>query len=107
METVKPLIEEKQHEPDLVHRTGSMRLFADPTRLEQVLVNLLTNAAKYTDEGGHITLTAQHDGKVVVTVKDDGVGIPPEMFPASSTSSSRLTGRSTALTAGSASGSRW
>jgi len=53
----------------------------DPTRLAQVLTNLLTNAAKYTPEGGHIRLTAaREDGAAVVRVRDDGAGIPQEML---------------------------
>ena len=57
-------------------------LRADATRLEQVVVNLLTNAAKYTDEGGHIWLTAQQEGdEVVLRVRDTGVGIAPELLP--------------------------
>ena len=59
-----------------------MRLDADPTRLEQILVNLLTNAAKYTPPGGRIQLTAgTEDGEVVFRVRDNGVGIAPELLP--------------------------
>ena len=55
---------------------------ADPTRLEQVAVNLLTNAAKYTQNEGHIRLTARREGdEIAIAVKDDGVGIPPEKLP--------------------------
>jgi signal transduction histidine kinase len=54
-------------------------LLADPARLEQVLVNLLTNAAKYTDDGGRIWLTvAEEDEMCVLRVRDTGVGIPAE-----------------------------
>jgi PAS domain S-box-containing protein len=81
VESVRPLIEQKKHNLTLFIAQGYMGLLADQTRIEQVLVNLLTNAATYTKEGGHITLTAQHDGKVTVTVKDNGVGIPPDMLP--------------------------
>jgi CheY-like chemotaxis protein/anti-sigma regulatory factor (Ser/Thr protein kinase) len=57
-------------------------LNADAARLEQVLVNLLTNAAKYTDEGGHIWLTITRDGdECTMRVRDDGVGIAPELLP--------------------------
>jgi len=62
---------------------------ADVTRLEQLFGNLLNNASKYTEEGGHIWLSAEVAGNehrdavgdVVVTVRDDGIGIDPEMLP--------------------------
>jgi CheY-like chemotaxis protein len=56
----------------------------DATRLEQVVVNLLNNAAKYTDEGGHIWLTVKQEEdevEVVLRVRDTGVGIAPELLP--------------------------
>jgi signal transduction histidine kinase len=57
-------------------------LDADPTRLAQVVANLLNNAAKYTPAGGTVTLTAAaEDGWVEIKVTDTGVGIPPEMQP--------------------------
>ena len=57
-------------------------LEGDPVRLAQVFSNLLTNAAKYTEEGGLISLTAQRQGNdVVVSVRDNGIGIGPEMLP--------------------------
>ncbi|WP_434045598.1 MULTISPECIES: chemotaxis protein CheB [Sorangium] len=53
----------------------------DPARLQQVQVNLLNNAAKYTPRGGHVTLEARRvDGHAVIRVRDDGVGIPKEML---------------------------
>ncbi|MET5012872.1 ATP-binding protein, partial [Burkholderia pseudomallei] len=55
---------------------------ADPTRLAQVLSNLLNNAAKYTPDGGqiHLSVDAQGD-EVRVRIADNGVGIPPGMLP--------------------------
>jgi two-component system CheB/CheR fusion protein len=54
---------------------------ADAARLQQILANLLNNAAKYTPPGGHVALSARRDGKqVVLSVKDDGMGIPPQMI---------------------------
>jgi two-component system CheB/CheR fusion protein len=54
----------------------------DPARLEQVFVNLLTNAAKYTDEGGRLTVVGElTDGGVVVRVRDTGIGIRPDLLP--------------------------
>mgnify|MGYP003288116254 CR=1 FL=1 len=57
-------------------------LDADPIRLAQVLSNLLNNAAKYTERGGHIWLSAERHGyEAVVTVRDTGTGIPAELLP--------------------------
>jgi two-component system CheB/CheR fusion protein len=54
---------------------------ADPTRLQQIQVNLLSNAAKYTPRGGRVNLELRReDGHAVIEVGDDGVGIPPEML---------------------------
>ena len=81
-QAVRSLIEEKRHELAFHHGFGSMLVDADPTRLEQVVANLLTNAAKYTDPGGQITISAKAEGsEVVIRVADTGVGIPPEMLP--------------------------
>ncbi len=58
---------------------GQLWVDADPTRFEQIVVNLLNNAAKYSDNGGHIRLTANREGNnVVIRVRDTGIGIPPE-----------------------------
>jgi PAS domain S-box-containing protein len=60
----------------------AIRVEADPTRLEQVFVNLLSNAAKYTEAGGHIDVVAERqDEEVSVLVRDTGIGIAPEMLP--------------------------
>jgi len=57
-------------------------LDADPTRLSQVFSNLLNNAAKFMDDGGHISVTAELEGGFVhVRVRDCGVGIAPELLP--------------------------
>jgi signal transduction histidine kinase len=56
-------------------------MLADPVRIEQVVVNLLNNAAKYTEDGGEIRLTLEGQGKEgILTVKDTGVGIVPSML---------------------------
>jgi signal transduction histidine kinase/ActR/RegA family two-component response regulator len=81
VDTCRPLVESRGHELAVTLPTAPVRLFADPARLEQVLTNLLTNAARYTPEGGRIWLTAAAEGgEAVVRVRDTGIGIPPEML---------------------------
>jgi CheY-like chemotaxis protein len=64
-----------------VERKG-LTVKGDPTRLNQVVSNLLTNAAKYTPPGGHITIrTERHDDHVIIRVRDTGMGIAPEVLP--------------------------
>lgn len=76
IETSRPLIDECGHQLVLTLPPHKLFVNADPTRLAQVFMNLLTNAAKYMDSGGRIELTAvqEHD-EVLVTVKDTGIGI--------------------------------
>ncbi len=82
LETARPLIEARRHELFLSLPDQPVPLYADPTRLEQVVLNLLTNAAKYTPEGGSVSLTAyREDAQAVVRVRDTGVGINPELLP--------------------------
>jgi PAS domain S-box-containing protein len=80
--TVRSLIDQRKHELTVSLSPQAIWLHADAARLEQVVVNLLTNAAKYTDEGGHIWLTVQQEGEeAVLRVRDTGVGIAPEILP--------------------------
>ena len=82
VETARPLIDQRRHELTVSLPTHPIWLNADASRLEQVVVNLLTNAAKYTDEGGHIWLTVQEEGTdCVLRVRDTGVGIAPDLLP--------------------------
>ncbi len=82
VETVQPLIVERGHQLILDVSDGSMRVFGDPLRLTQALGNVLSNAAKYTENDGRITLTArQVDGVVEIRVRDTGIGIPPDLQP--------------------------
>jgi signal transduction histidine kinase len=61
---------------------GLPEILADPERMEQVLGNLLSNALRYTPQGGKIRLGAyQQDGSLVLSVQDNGSGIPPEILP--------------------------
>jgi PAS domain S-box-containing protein len=77
----RPLIESRGHQLILELPREPIRLDADPTRLEQVVTNLLNNAAKYTMPGGHIWLSAELDGKeAVVRVRDTGIGVPPDVL---------------------------
>jgi PAS domain S-box-containing protein len=82
VEAVRPLLAERQHRLTVSLPPAPLRVEADPTRLEQILANLLNNAAKYTDPGGHVSLTAeQTGGEVVLRVRDTGIGIAPDMLP--------------------------
>ena len=82
VETVRPLIDSQRHTLDISVPTEPILVNADAGRIEQVVVNLLTNAAKYTEPGGHIWLTALQEGDdAVVRVKDNGVGISAELLP--------------------------
>jgi PAS domain S-box-containing protein len=82
VEMVRPLLVERHHDVTIDQPPEPLWLYADPTRLEQVLVNLLNNAAKYTDPGGRILAMVQQDAdEVVLRVKDTGVGIAPDLLP--------------------------
>lgn len=75
-------INERKHDLEITTPSDAMMVDGDPTRLEQVFVNLLTNAAKYTGRGGRISLTAEADGKdYVVRIRDNGEGIAAVMLP--------------------------
>ncbi|MBA4065594.1 MAG: hypothetical protein C0501_18145 [Isosphaera sp.] len=77
-ETARPTLDAGRHELVVRVPPAPLWLHADPDRLEQVLVNLLTNAAKYTPDGGRVEVAAEADGgEVVLTVRDNGVGVPP------------------------------
>lgn len=80
--TAKTLIEERKHTLELVIEPGNLWVDVDPTRLEQVVVNLLNNAAKYSENEGHIRLEARRERReVVISIRDEGVGILPEKIP--------------------------
>jgi len=82
VETVRPLIEQRRHALAVHLPPSPIWIDGDATRLEQVVVNLLNNAAKYTDEGGHIWLGLQQEGTdAVLRVRDSGVGIAPDLMP--------------------------
>ncbi|APW61959.1 ATP-binding protein [Paludisphaera borealis] len=81
VEAVRPLMQERGHSLETSIGPGLL-LDADPTRLEQIVVNLLANAAKYTEPGGLIRLTALRDGdEATIAVRDTGIGIDAAMLP--------------------------
>lgn len=81
-DSVRPLVEERGHQMHCSWPEGALWLDADPTRLEQIVFNLLTNAIKYTPAGGRIELTARRtEQEVELEVRDNGIGISPERLP--------------------------
>src|SRR5262249_35823627 len=82
VETSRQLIEQMGHQLNVTMPKRPIIVDADLTRLAQVLMNLLNNAAKYTERGGHVWLTVERQGSdVVVSVRDTGVGIAAEQLP--------------------------
>ncbi len=82
VETSRPLIEQMGHELQITLPEYPVIINADPTRMSQVFLNLLNNAAKFSDQGGCIRLTAeQHDTDVIVSVRDTGIGIAADQLP--------------------------
>jgi len=82
VEASRPLLEAAGHDLALDLRIDDVRIDADAVRMAQVFSNLLNNAAKYTEPGGRIRLSArQEDGEAVISVQDNGVGIAPELLP--------------------------
>ncbi len=81
-ETARPLMDRHRHELTVTVPPQPVWVYADAARLEQVVVNLLTNAAKYTDDGGRVWLSVEREGdEAVMRVRDTGVGIGPELLP--------------------------
>jgi signal transduction histidine kinase len=81
LDTVQPLLDDRGHQLRLSRPLAPILLEADPTRLEQILCNLLSNAAKYTPGPGTIDLSITRDGsQAVIRIRDDGIGIRPDML---------------------------
>jgi CheY-like chemotaxis protein/anti-sigma regulatory factor (Ser/Thr protein kinase) len=81
-EIAMPLLEQRRQHLDVHLPSSDLRLDGDEGRLAQVVSNLLTNAAKYTDPGGCITVDAHREGReIVLTVRDTGIGISRELLP--------------------------
>jgi PAS domain S-box-containing protein len=82
LDAVKPLMDERKHEVTVWTDPRTLPLEADPIRLEQIFINLMTNAAKYTEAGGRISVTAEKkEGTLVFAVRDNGIGIHPDSLP--------------------------
>ena len=78
----QPQIESRNHHLETSLPEGALLLEGDPARLEQIFLNLLTNAAKYTDPGGKIWLNAERqESQWTVRIRDNGKGLPPEILP--------------------------
>jgi len=82
LETARPLVDAKHHDVTVHLPDERIELQVDPLRLSQVIGNLLTNAAKYTDPHGSIELSAAADSSgLIISVKDNGIGLNPADIP--------------------------
>jgi len=82
LETVEPAIRDRSHDLSITSSFRPLFVHGDMARLVQSLVNLLTNAIKYTDAGGKIHVTSREErGEAVIEVEDDGAGIPASLLP--------------------------
>ena len=82
VESARPLIEAKNHTLEIYLPDRPIELEVDPLRMSQALSNLLTNAAKYTDEGGTIKVTATLEPQgLAISVKDTGIGLSTAVIP--------------------------
>jgi signal transduction histidine kinase len=81
LETVEPIVRERGHRLTVDLPPAGLTIDADPTRLAQVFLNLLNNAAKFTPPGGRIEFSVEvKDGEMIARVRDDGVGIAADML---------------------------
>ncbi len=80
VEAVQPLFTVRHHQLAIDVSTEPLPIWGDGARLTQIISNLLNNAARFTAEGGHVALAARREGtRIILSVKDDGIGIPPDM----------------------------
>ena len=81
-QTVEFTMQQRNHRLTAAFPDAPVWLTADPARLEQVFVNLLLNAAKYTEAGGNVDLSVEReDGEATVRIRDTGIGIAPDVLP--------------------------
>jgi signal transduction histidine kinase/CheY-like chemotaxis protein len=81
LQSSRSLIDQRRHQLTITLPDGPIYVDADSTRLTQVIVNLLTNAAKYTEPGGRIEIALRREGSQgVLSIKDTGMGIPPSQL---------------------------
>ncbi|AMV38712.1 PAS domain S-box protein [Planctomyces sp. SH-PL62] len=81
VETIRPMIEERRHQVEVHLPAEPLWVHADPARIEQVVVNLLGNAAKYSEEGRSVSVTVSRNGEsAVVRVEDQGIGMSPAVL---------------------------
>lgn len=82
IEMASPLLEKRGHDLRVEVEPRDLELEADPTRLRQIVANLLTNAARYTEPGGTVSLQARQEGRdVVLRIEDSGIGLSAEQVP--------------------------
>lgn len=82
VEAIRPEIESRGIHLEFDSEDDAVGVVADATRIEQIFANLLNNAAKFTDPGGHIHVSVAREGSSArVTIKDDGIGIAPDVLP--------------------------
>ncbi len=82
LESCRPLIDARKHAVELRLPHEELPVDADSTRLSQVVLNLISNAVKYTPEEGRITIAlSREDGEAVLRVRDTGIGIPAALLP--------------------------
>lgn len=82
VDTVRSLCKSMSHELTIMLPPQPIHVDADPTRLAQVVGNLLNNACKFTERGGHIWLMVEREGEqVVIRVRDNGIGIAADQLP--------------------------
>jgi PAS domain S-box-containing protein len=82
VESSQPLIDSREHILEVLLPDEPLRIEGDLTRLSQVVLNLLNNAAKFTPKGGHLRLTVEREGEMAaIRVHDTGIGISADLLP--------------------------